>query len=156
MLQTEIREVQRAGAASADGDHWVQNRHDAGQSGVAIERAVLGGCFQEGKQVGDKPHPGVVMQHKFAVQTFGRLLPAFQRHVSGCHEKQIYFLLSCRNLGADAVDVFEKGYVGLEKGWLGGGIDKSHGGDGSIGGGLAAADEVDFWGGGLTGEGEGG
>jgi hypothetical protein len=64
-------------------------------------------------------------------------------------------LFSGCDLGAHAVDVLEEGYVGLEKGGLGGGVDGLHRGDGGVGGGLAAADEVDFGGAGVTGEGDG-
>lgn len=43
----------------------------------------------------------------------------------------------------------------MEKGRLGGGVYGFHRGNGGVGGGLAAADEVDFGKAGVTGEGEG-
>lgn len=59
-------------------------------------------------------------------------------------------------MGADAVDVLEEGDVGLEEDGLGGGVDAFQGGDGCVGGGLAAADEVDFGRASVTGESAGG
>lgn len=43
----------------------------------------------------------------------------------------------------------------MEKGGLGGGVDSFYGLDGGVGSGLVAANEVDSWGGCVTGEGKG-